>query len=710
MFILMFLFILMFFNIVFGQDIIIEDFNQPLKNWYFVGDQISGGASTCKAEVIKEENENVLKWEYSLQKTDKWEWCYTTVGKSFESPINLLDYQALQFKIKSSNFKEYVLINLVTKDKNLNINKYNQYVIKISTSWELIVIPFRKFKIVGWWKGRNKGFNPEVELDKVVGLEFSKSGISGEKGFIYIDKISFVRQFSKEYHPKKDYVFNKYKITINKSESIKNYSLEAKVFYNEVFNPPYKNTNGKISANLYGTNWGMWLFSFPNEDLVKALNIKVLRAGGNLMSRYNWRTSRYRDTSIGETYVYELPKIDEFVEYSRRIGAEPLIQINMLGYAPNEKNDNFEFCMDEKDAADLVYYLNGIKKYDVTFFEMDNEPCIWHLTHKDVQQKPISISEYFEKLKKFVIAMREAQSKVSKKPLKIFAPAICTSWLDWGTYGDITYNGCEGAVDYLIKKCAEFERNKKENPKGYRLIDVVSFHIYPRFRINWEDPYDFIPQGTEKMLESTRTFWDEEYINYYDYNQVRGIITRVIPRFNEWISRYNPSLELAITEINVDSMGKVNYPNVVRPLFMADIYGISAKYGVDYIMQFCLNDYEGGFGMINESDEENVNYYVFKIFSENFNKGYVLNTTNLSNKNISLYANKFDDKINIIIVNKNNFDIPIKLEIDFSQKNTSLVFDSKRYSISLLKFEKNSIFNKDMLEFEVEELIILPES
>ncbi|MEN3013237.1 MAG: CIA30 family protein [Endomicrobiia bacterium] len=690
---------------VFSQDFEVEDFNLPLKNWYFMGDQGSGGASICDTKVVKEDNENILEWSYLLQKTDKWEWCYTTVGKSFETLKNLSEYKALQFKIKSSNLKEYILINLVTKDRNLNINKYSQYVIKISTSWELVVVPFKKFRIVGWWKGRNKGFSSEIEFDKVAGFEFSKSGVSGEKGTIYIDKISFVKDYTKEYEPKKDFFFNIYKIT--SPAQLSNYQLEAKVFCDEVFNPPYKKTDGKIPQFLYGTNWGMWLFSFPDKELVKSLKLKVIRAGGNLMSRYNWRTSRYRDTSTGETYVYELPKIDEFVNYCKEIGAEPLIQVNMLGYAPNEQNnDNFEFCMDEKDAADLVYYLNGIKKYDVTFFEMDNEPFIWHLTHKDVQKNPLSVKEYFDRLKKFVIAMREAQSKVSKKPLKIFAPAITTSWLDWGTYADVTYNGCEGAVDYLIKKCAEFEKNKKENPKGYRLIDVVSFHIYPRFRINWEDPYDFIPQGTEKMLESTRTFWDEEYINYYDYNQVRGIIPRLIPRFNEWISKYNPSLELAITEINVDSMGKVNYPNVVRPLFMADIYGIAAKYGLDYIMQFCLNDYEGGFGMLNEADEANVNYYVFKIFSENFSNGYVLNTTNLSSKNIGLYASKNNDEINIIVVNKNSSDLPIKLEINSSGNTLSSVFTFKKYSITLLKTNKKYLSEKN-LEFEAHELVIL---
>lgn len=693
------------FSYAFGL-ILVEDFANELKGWYFVGDQASGGASVCKAEVIQDGTNKFLKWEYKLQKTDKWEWCYTTVGFNFETQKDLSNYKSINFKIKSSNETEYIQVNLITKDNKLNTNKYSQYIIKVSTYWQTINIPFEKFRIVGWWKGRTKGYNSTIEFDKVVGFEFSKSGLSGEKGEIYIDDI-IISQDKQETLSRQNFEIRNFTIDLSslKPTEIEN-KEEIKIYCDKVFVAPFKNNKGKIPEKLYGTNWGMWLFSFPNKDLVKPLNIKVLRAGGNLMSRYNWRTGRYKDTSTGEDYIYELPPIDEFVLYAKEIGAEPLIQINMLGYAPNEKNkDRFEFCMDEKDAADLVYYLNAVKKYDVTYFEMDNEPFIWHFTHKDVQPKPISINEYFERLKKFVVAMRETQSKISKKPLKIFAPAICTSWLDWGTYGDVSFNGCEGAVDYFLKKCAEFEKNKKENPKGYRLIDVLSFHIYPRFRINWEDPYDFVPQGIQAMLDSTRTFWDEEYINYYDYNQARGIITRVIPRFNEWISKYYPSVELAITEINVDSAGKVNYPVVLRPLFMADVYGIAAKYGLDYIMQFCLNDYEGGFGMINEADEENVSYYVFKIFSENFDKGEILNTEiKGSLKLVSIYACRSNDEIKIVFINKNDFNIQPILKLTFDTIEKTFTYDFKKYTITLLKFNQSDLFEK----INITELSISP--
>ncbi len=691
------LILFIFVSSLFGSKVLENFETTQLKGWFFVGDQGSGGASVCSKEIIEEDSNKVLKWDYKLQKTDLWEWCYTTVGLNFDTPQDFSSFKGLQFRIKSIHPQEYININLVTKDKNLNTNKYSQYIIKISSYWQVFSIPFEKFRIVGWWKARNKNYNNSIELDNVVGIEFSKSGISLEKGSIYIDDIELYDSESKGILNKKDFVINEITTSI-KQLSIENTSIaEIKIYTNQPFNSPYKDNKGKISAYLYGTNWGQWLCSFPSEDLVKPLNIKVLRTGGNLMSRYNWKTSKYKDTSIGEPYINQIPTIDEFVQYCRKIGAEPLIQINMLGYAPNEKNDNFEYCMDEKDAAELVYYLNKEKKYNVRFFEMDNEPFIWHLTHKDVIKQPLSVNEYFEKLKKFVITMRETQRKINPNlELKIFAPAICTSWIDWGTYADTNYYGCEGAVDLLLKKCAEFEKNKRENPKGYKLIDVLSFHIYPRFRVNWEDPYDFIPQGPQAMLDSTRTFWDEDYINYYDYNQARGIATRVIPRFNEWIKKYYPSVELAITEINVDSMGRIYYPNFVRPLFMADIYGIAAKYGVDYIMQFCLNDYEGGFGMINESDEENVQYYIFKVFSQNFN-GTLLNSES-SVKTLSTFTCKdTNDNIVVIVVNKDSKDIPTSLQL--VDKNSNLFYSFKPYSVTLLKLTKNDTI-------EIKEIII----
>ncbi|MCX7957187.1 MAG: CIA30 family protein [Endomicrobia bacterium] len=694
-----------FFTIsnVFSEDILVDNFEKELTGWFFVGDEISGGASLCKAEILRVNNNSYLKWAYKLQKTDKWEWCYATIGKTFEKAIDLSEYKKLKLKISCNNPKELININLVTKDKNLGVNKYSQYVISVeqSSSPYIFEIPLEKFRIVGWWKGRNKGYNPKIEFEKVVGIELSKSGLSGEKGEIFVDDIYFSKEVPKFF--RKDILIKESKFNIKDNKFIsENVANTIDVYADEIFIPPFKNNNGEISKYLYGTNWGMWLFSFPDTEIVKSLNVKVLRIGGNLMSRYNWRTSKYRDTSIGETYIYELPKIDEFVEYCKKIGAEPLIQINMLGYAPNEKNnDKFELCMDEKAAADLIYYLNGKKKYNVRFFEMDNEPCIWHFTHKDIVSKPLSIEEYFQKLKRFVIAMREVQSKISKDNLKIFAPAICTSWIDWGTYADTDYKGFEGAFDYLLSKCAEFENNKKENPNGYKLLDVLSFHIYPRFRINWEDPYDFIPQGIEKMLESTRTFWDDEYINYYDYNQVRGIIPRVIPRFNEWIFKYNPKVELAITEINVDSVGRVNYPKEVRPLFMAEIYGIAAKYGVDYLMQFCLNDYEGGFGMINEADEANFNYYVFKMFAENA-VGKVLKTTS-KDKNLSVYSFKDNYKLNLFIVNKKPKDVVSQINVSYNNTISTFQYMFKKYSLYVLSLNL-PILPSD--EIEVKELLI----
>ena len=686
-------FVLVLINTIFAQDFLVDNFkDKSLKGWFVVGDSGSGGASTASMEVVNVDGINCVKFVYNLQKTDKWEWCYATIGKVYDEEIDISGYKGVQFKIKSSHQKEYINVNIVTIDSNLKTNKYNQYVVSISTQWKYVAIPFEKFRIVGWWKARNVGYKNDLELNRFKSIEFSKPGTSGEKGEIYITEISFYKDKPKGLLPKlvSQPLFQT--LTFFDEKKSETFDGTIKIYTDKKFIVPYRNKIAKVGKYFYGTNWGMWLCSFPDKELVKSLNLKVIRAGGNLMSRYNWRTSKYRDTSIGEPYIYQIPSLDDFVEYCREVGAEPLIQINMLGYAPNEKNnDKFEYCMDENSAAELVRYLNGIKKYNVRMFEMDNEPFIWHFTHKDVVRKPTSVDEYFEKLKKYVIAMREEQQKIDpNNQLIIFAPAICTSWIDWGTYGDTKYYGFDSAVDWLIKKCADFEQNKNENPKGYKLIDVLSFHIYPRFRINWEDPYDFIPQGLPKMLESTKTFWDENYVNYYDFNQARGIQPRVFPRFNEWISKYNPSLELALTEFNVDATPRINYPKVLRPLFIADVIGAAAKYGCDYFMQFCLNDYEGGMGMINESNEVNSIYYVFKLFSNNF-YGEILETE-VSLNEVSAYVSDDGENYIVMMVNKNPMDLKIKFE--FLPMNKNFHAKVKSYSVYCFKIKKD--FSKDV--------------
>jgi alpha-L-arabinofuranosidase len=64
--------------------------------------------------------------------------------------------------------------------------------------------------------------------------------------------------------------------------------------------------------------------------------------------------------------------MDNFITYCRKIHAEPLIEVNLMGWAPNEQNgDNIEECMTAQDAADLVTYLNGKKGLHVKYFQME---------------------------------------------------------------------------------------------------------------------------------------------------------------------------------------------------------------------------------------------------------------------------------------------------------------------------------------------------
>lgn len=78
------------------------------------------------------------------------------------------------------------------------------------------------------------------------------------------------------------------------------------------------------------------------------------------MDRANWQTNKY--TFPGHAQALEMSSLDEFVQYCQRLGAEPLIQVNALGYAPNPAQGNtFTRCFTPEDAADLVRYLNEEK-------------------------------------------------------------------------------------------------------------------------------------------------------------------------------------------------------------------------------------------------------------------------------------------------------------------------------------------------------------
>jgi hypothetical protein len=443
---------------------------------------------------------------------------------------------------------------------------------------------------------------------------------------------------------------------------------EVNVDTQKPFVAPGSPSQGKISARLYGSNWANWVRLSDDLMMEKTapLNLKIIRLGGSQISRYNWRNNKY--TFPDKTQVYEgADSIGEFVRSCRRLGAEPLIQINVLGWAPNPRNrDRFEKCLDVQDAVDLLVHLNRTKKYGIRYFEIDNEFSIWHETHSDVVPKAATIADYTELYLRYAYALKKAQAQIgSPQDIEIFGPVACEAFK------------FDSQLPYFLKKCAEFEKDQSRNPEGFRVLDVLSFHYYPLFRTDWKDTKSFIPEGVPAMLESVQTWWNPSYVNRYDHGQpLNQPGACLIPKFHQEIADLYPGTKLAITEVNVDSGENVRYDPVMVPLYMADLYGVLAKYGLDYVMQYDVAHNDSAFGLIshgldNPSDTGKIRpaYYPLMLYSQHF-KGTVLTAQSSRSDQVNVYAcNDGEKHLVLMIVNKDAKDHRVQIRLSGYQGN-----------------------------------------
>ncbi len=188
-------------------------------------------------------------------------------------------------------------------------------------------------------------------------------------------------------------------------------------------------------------------------DLLKAiadLKPPVIRwPGGCFASEYLWKDGiglqhkrvKYPRRIWDDVDVNSFGT-DEFIRMCRKVGAEPLIVINIGMTDSREKRD--AYC---RDACDWVEYCNGhadsnwgkvraenghLEPYNVKYWEIDNE--VWRL-------KP---DDYADVVKQFVAAMKKVDSSI--------IIAACGSGQlgrNWGEGDKVVLQQCADIIQYL---------------------------------------------------------------------------------------------------------------------------------------------------------------------------------------------------------------------------------------------------------------------
>ena len=380
-----------------------------------------------------------------------------------------------------------------------------------------------------------------------------------------------------------------------------------------------------ISPQIYGT-------AFANSNQLTDLNFTMNRMGGNNETRDNWQINAHNldkdwyfesypdsaNTTPGNT-------VDGFVANSKGGAAQPMITISMIGwmpflgpgrnilysystnkYGPQTSTDPYHLAAGNgvsstnnnqpitwNNPADANFPTNvnfeqGLVQHlmnqwgastngGVGYYFMDNEHSIWFSTHQDIHPIGPTMQEIWTDMVTYASMVK------SNDPNALVLGPEEWGWngylysgydQQWsGQHGDYNPNDypdrtANGGWDYCPWLLHQFQLYSNTNHQ--RLLDYFTVHCYPQESNVGGSAVD----PTTELLrnQSTRVFWDT---NYVDPSWVNSVIA-LIPRMKSWVATNYPGTKIGVTEYN---WGAEPYMNGATA--QADILGIFASQGLD---------------------------------------------------------------------------------------------------------------------------------
>ncbi|MBW3623812.1 MAG: cellulase [Armatimonadetes bacterium] len=375
-----------------------------------------------------------------------------------------------------------------------------------------------------------------------------------------------------------------------------------------------------IDPRIYGVN-------HATTAQLADLNVFLNRNGGNHTSRYNWKLNadnRGQDwyfQSIAEPSPTPGERGDTFITRSRAGGADAMLTIPMVGWVaklgPNRgKLASFSIkkygAQTGNDAQWFPDAGNGILKStgqpvtgndphdanvpaDSTFMQewvhhlvgkwgraaegglkyyiLDNEPSIWHSTHRDVHPEGAKMEEVRDKI------LDTAAKIKAVDPTAVVAGPEEWGWSgylfsgydqQWGSrYGwsHLPDRAAHGGKEYLPWLLSELK--KHHDATGTRLLDLFTVHYYPQ---GGEFSNDTSELMQRRRNRSTRSLWD---LRYTDESWI-GTQVKLIPRLKGWVNAHYPGTPVGLTEYNWGATHHINGATA-----QADLLGIFGREGLD---------------------------------------------------------------------------------------------------------------------------------
>jgi len=382
------------------------------------------------------------------------------------------------------------------------------------------------------------------------------------------------------------------------------------------------------AANVHPINPEIYGVAFASSNQLKELNVPLNRSGGNTTTRYNWqlncdnRGADWYFQSISSGSATAGAATDEFITDSKAAGAAPMLTFPMLGwvaklgpgrsklasfsiakYGPQTEND-WQWFADAGNGISTAAgnpYITGNDPNDANvaagtnfhagwvshltnrwgpatngglrYYILDNEPSIWHSTHRDVHPVGATMREVLTNSVNYARMIKAIDPHaLTLGPEEwgwsgYFLSGFDQQWgpsHGWTGYPDRATNG---GWDYLPWYLDQMRQQSVA--AGKRLLDVFTVHYYPQ---GGEFGSDVSPAMQLRRNRSTRSLWDT---NYTDETWIADKV-KLIPRLKSWVATHYPGTPIGITEYN---WGPDNHINGATA--QADVLGIFGREGLD---------------------------------------------------------------------------------------------------------------------------------
>lgn len=362
-----------------------------------------------------------------------------------------------------------------------------------------------------------------------------------------------------------------------------------------------------ISPEIYG-------LTLATPGQLRTMNSPLNRWGGDTTSLYNWQ---FATTNFGSEHFFESAPVDTdadtFIRDTRVSNAQAMITIPMIGWAaavganrsrlasfsvakygpqqatdstlpdagngikpngdpitgndPSDANVSVDARFEQAWVQHIVQQFGGVK-----YYLLDNEPSLWHVTHRDVHPDGATMDEVAQDVITTASLIRAAD------PNGLIGGPEEWGWLGFlysgadqqtglaNNFSNLPDRKAHGNVDYLPFLLSRVRA--AEIATSTRLLDIVTVHFSPGGGVASDD----VSAAVQLLRNrSTRSLWDPNYTDETLFANVQ-----LIPRLRAWANDFRAGTPIGITSYNWGADGDISGATA-----QADVLGILGREGVD---------------------------------------------------------------------------------------------------------------------------------